>query len=81
MSNSILPAIKSSYPMPPAPAAEPKATAFIKLISKRKKIHEMRLFMQQGKSALKNMCSFEAPHALRLSKMFLSTLLKLMLNA
>ena len=67
--------------MPPAPAAEPKATAFIKLISNLKKLHERRLLTLLGKIAFLKILKLLAPQALRALIVFLSMLLKLILKA
>ena len=67
--------------MPPAPAAEPKATAFMKLISNLKKLHERMLLTLLGKMADLKMLKEGAPEAFKAETALLSILLKLMLKA
>ena len=67
--------------MPPAPAAEPKATAFIKLISKRKNVHDKMSFIDDGKTAFTKITKVGVPDAVSAVLTVLALMSKLMLKA
>lgn len=59
------PAINKSNPIPPAPAAAPKANAAAKFISNLKKIHEMSCVKDEGKTACRKIAALLAPVLLK----------------